>query len=1034
MGWAFWSAAKTASGESDLAKLLPYGIGFVAAAAIIFWVLKQFMSAMLTEAGKRTSGWLTQRSSGMIMLRGKKVRRYQRAVQRQYSTHPQGFGPQDGAIDIRDVYVPLQYRESGQREDLYAKIRDLRCSVVLGPAGAGKSLLLKNSMLVWAAGTPDDKRVPVLIELHRANDNGTDIFELVVQSLELCGVKRPRAFAERAVRKGRLRLLLDGLDEVGQGIRERLVTELGDFVRKHERCQAVVTCRDAVYRGQLGNAFSVVQVAEFDDSGVRRLLANWPNLDRIEADQLFDSLCENPQLMLLARRPLLLTMIAYLYVTVLSKVARNLPSSRATFYEMAIKNMVERDDRKGLGGEPLIKYRPNEKYAVLKRLAFALQDISSRGDRDRTTITDIDAMTAVNSALADVNLNPANARPILEEIIERSQLLVSIGEVKTRFAFSHLTFQEYLAALALDGKRDLLLSYYKADPDCWREVVKLWCGTSVSDCTPLVREIASMGDQQHRVLALQCLAESSEIDKAYADELISSFLTNLDAADAEVISALGAVVAAGGPRGASLAAELNKRLQGESTEVAKALSVLSASGLRSSAVVLAVLANASAAARVALREMGEIAIPALRNLAAAGHLDAVDDLAEIATPAAAMALVPLLQSEKDVAVQCAWRLAELLRDPDVEEGLRQSDSQPVQVSQEYAWIWRPFAQGEDTNLFATVSRLVELIEATADISVPTKLRELDSRIALPALGLGAVRNRARQPWSPTTEIEREIATLASSVKVPTVAAKLDGATIARILDTRGNNDPRVQTLTHSIITSALEERRYRAIAGHLTWPVKTRAIAIIGRDLSHNELRRDWTAVNNPQRRAQPWWIFIVGMIVSLFAALFTAGVLHLSARYPNLLSFSRKQSHGFDWVGLLSAAVPVIFLVFSFSSFRRDDKETSRDDKETNRPDETSNIKEIPFVVLTILILILGVIVLAILVAFLWVVTFGVFNAGHHLGWPSTLFGIALVAFAIALGCRVALRRAVQQRNPFRYCLDADDRATRNRTSVIAR
>jgi ABC-type phosphate/phosphonate transport system ATPase subunit len=48
------------------------------------------------------------------------------------------------------VYVPLSYETVGRREDVYARIRAESRSVVIGPAGAGKSLLLKNSMLIWA--------------------------------------------------------------------------------------------------------------------------------------------------------------------------------------------------------------------------------------------------------------------------------------------------------------------------------------------------------------------------------------------------------------------------------------------------------------------------------------------------------------------------------------------------------------------------------------------------------------------------------------------------------------------------------------------------------------------------------------------------------------------------------------------------------------------------------------------------------------------------------------------------------------------
>jgi predicted NACHT family NTPase len=80
----------------------------------------------------------------------------------------------------------------------------------------------------------------------------------------------------------------------------------------------------------------------------------------------------------------------------------------------------------------------------------------------------------------------ASPSDVLQNIEERSQLLTERGldpTGKPLMAFSHLTFQEYLASMhfkeriAVDGESrvsDDLVERYEADPEWWEEVVLLY--------------------------------------------------------------------------------------------------------------------------------------------------------------------------------------------------------------------------------------------------------------------------------------------------------------------------------------------------------------------------------------------------------------------------------------------------------------------------------------------------------------------------------------------------------------------------------
>ena len=195
---AFFAAAVAKSGSQSQA-VLHYSLYavLVVVGGVLLWAAQQFFGGMLTGLGSKSADSVAAGFARRGRIAGGRLRKYRRAIQRNYAGHALGFGGTE-VIDIRAVYVPLRYEEAGRREDIYARIRGERRSVVVGPPGAGKSLLLKNSMLIWADDSHlrpwhrGDRRVPVLVELHRCNDNDADIAQLVLDELDRNQVKRPQ--------------------------------------------------------------------------------------------------------------------------------------------------------------------------------------------------------------------------------------------------------------------------------------------------------------------------------------------------------------------------------------------------------------------------------------------------------------------------------------------------------------------------------------------------------------------------------------------------------------------------------------------------------------------------------------------------------------------------------------------------------------------------------------------------------------------------------------------------------------------------
>jgi hypothetical protein len=1011
---------------AEPASALPYGLGGVVVLAIAIWLVKQFLGEAVNELSRRSFGRLIGRRARRRPFGRRALRTYRETVLSSYATHTLGFSDHDSPISIEQVYVTLQYETADHRADVHDRIRTEPRTVVVGDPGAGKSMLLKKSMLMWAAERPGaSAAIPVLVGLHRANDLGATPEELVVTQfvLDQLAENGPalRAVVARELREGRIQVLFDGLDEVASERRAAVERELVDFARQYPKCQIVVTCRKAVYAGQLGERFPhVVTIAEFDDASIRRLMHNWQDLSKDAAEELWASLRDNPPLLRLARNPLLLTMILYLYVNVSIETGQALPSSRAMFYDLAIDHLLRRDVRLHRGGPPLTKFSAAQKLAVLQHTALALQETPA-GFEDQMTVPLGRLRSLVGQALPDLNIGPEQAGALLQEIIERSQLLVAVDRDQTRFQFRHLTLREYLAARELVKDPDRLLSGYGEDPVGWREVVTLWCAQTSQDATGVIEAVFA-GGRRHSLLALECLVEVNRVRDAFAREVVEHFRGRLGSADGDgyaVEAAFGALAADDRPRGRQVRATLvdmvrrspwrsDRSWSEEWAARSAALRALSACGRLDIADVLAELAADDPAARSALRGTGELAIPALAGRSAAGDFWAVDDLAAVGTPAAAERLVDLLWDSGAVAVRAAWRLAELFLRPGVEDALRRAELRVEPAADRCRWVWRPFGD-PDGQLGVIAGRVVYLLDVG---DPPPDPGELDPRLALPVAAWRAV-DRAPGHWGASMSIPHRL-TLAEANDlrplIERVADRLDDRTLGFGIATTQLRKvlaavsaapapgPDTAELERAVLDLTKIGPRHRVIIDRLPWRIRAVFLSRCVADPAFAPREQDWAAVRTPppRRPVGLWWV--VGSLWAVVVLLLMAALV----RY-DLAAMAWTSPLGPEWTHWSWTTVLVTALVVLFSALERD-----WDDRYMG------------------LFLFILVVCFARALGVLWLELDQVSN-----GLVATAVPAALTA-ALWLLTALAVRREKAVANPLRACLDADDQSSARTLSIL--
>lgn len=355
--------------------------------------------------------------------------------------------------------------------------------MVLGSPGIGKSTYLRKvglealkyrkSLLGQPSSQYQHNCVPVFLELQRFRSRDKSIEQRIADELETCGFPKAKAFAEFMLDKGKMLVLLDGLDEVPKEQEDAVVEQIRDFVDRYSDNRFITSCRIAAYKGGF-RRFKDVVMAEFEDSQIQIFINNWfrkpRDLEQKIADKCWQ-LLQNPEYAAtkeLAQTPLLLTLLCAVY-----DKYQHFPKNRVSLYGEALDVVLrEWAAEKRIHDEPIYRELPIElEREFLAELAFDnFKDgrlFFNRGDVTRR----------IKAFLMD-NLNAPkhlDSEAVMREIEVQQGILVE--RASDTCSFSHLTFQEYLTAQHIVDNQQVawLVINYLADQQ-WREVFLLVAG------------------------------------------------------------------------------------------------------------------------------------------------------------------------------------------------------------------------------------------------------------------------------------------------------------------------------------------------------------------------------------------------------------------------------------------------------------------------------------------------------------------------------------------------------------------------------
>ncbi|MBK9713382.1 MAG: SUMF1/EgtB/PvdO family nonheme iron enzyme [Kouleothrix sp.] len=474
---------------------------------------------------------LTLREPALASLRG-------RDAVRRLMTQPADPHPADAGL-AGEAQRTVAWSEA---------LRDHPRLAVIGRPGSGKTTLLHYTAIRLAESLARDDRtrldalgvdaplVPLLLPLRelgsylrecRPRDlsgNGPRLLlDCLANYADGRNLDLPADFFSTLCAQGRAILLLDGLDEVSRADDREIVSAIvREFAQRYPACRYVATARVAAYTGaaEIGAGFAVCTVDDLNDEQQGRFIANWSRCihrriyPKGGADQIermaatFDAalakaIRDNRGVGRLAPNPLLLTVIAIVFYN-----HQDLPENRAQLYEECVKVLLR-------GGRGKVDTAGKERAALLmgldarrELLAAVAYHMHCSGEEHK--LIDRDAL----ERLIATYLRPRTPGEIAAAELARAflnELPVHIGlldEVEqNRFGFSHLSFQEFLAArhVAETDRWDAALDHYLES--WWREVILLCAGhLSQVRCWNFLARLAARGDTADERAAALALA------------------------------------------------------------------------------------------------------------------------------------------------------------------------------------------------------------------------------------------------------------------------------------------------------------------------------------------------------------------------------------------------------------------------------------------------------------------------------------------------------------------------------------------------
>lgn len=347
--------------------------------------------------------------------------------------------------------------------------------MLLGKPGAGKTTLLKYTALKCSQGDIFEDLVPIFVTLRQyAGSNlQPSLLDYISQDFYTYNIGDGVA-VKQILQQGRAILFLDGLDEVREDDLYRVLEDLRSFSEQYYLNRFLITSRLGAQE-YVFEKFTEVEVANFQPLQISQFAQRWFAGNSRHTDLFLRKVEENRPIQELATNPLLLTLLCLVF-----DEFGDFPTNRSELYREGLDVLLKKwDAKRNIERHQIYKnlsmQRKEDLLAQVACTTFHQGDYFFRQVDLERYITDY--IRNLPKAHTDEESLQIDSEAIIKAIESQHGLFVE--RAKGIYSFSHLTFQEYLAAreLVYNGKSETLsFLASKITDHRWHDILRLAVG------------------------------------------------------------------------------------------------------------------------------------------------------------------------------------------------------------------------------------------------------------------------------------------------------------------------------------------------------------------------------------------------------------------------------------------------------------------------------------------------------------------------------------------------------------------------------
>jgi len=353
----------------------------------------------------------------------------------------------DFEVPFEKTYFPITLNDGqfGSSEfkilNLETLYRNNNHTTIIGKAGSGKSMLMKNLFLL----TLNQKvKIPIFIELRSLNHHESTLEEYISENILNQKLAKSDRILERLLRSGYFYFLFDGYDEIYSSIKDKLTHDIESFIDKYNSNWFVITSRPGSgiqslprFTNNYVQPLSKLEIIDFIDKQCQIIgdteLGNniKESIEKVENKSYYEYLSS----------PLLLSMFLLTYRTY-----PDLPTKRSKFYWNVYNTLSTSHDsftkRGGWQHERKSGLENDAIENVLEWLSF-ISFINGDYEFDQENLTKY-----LKEIKTSFNLN-FGINSLIEDLVVNLNILQKDGLL---YVFPHKSMQEYFTSKLISSQ------------------------------------------------------------------------------------------------------------------------------------------------------------------------------------------------------------------------------------------------------------------------------------------------------------------------------------------------------------------------------------------------------------------------------------------------------------------------------------------------------------------------------------------------------------------------------------------------------